>query len=476
MAKIVIVGAGFSGHTAALYLSEWLRKDDGVTVISASDKFIYHPLLVDVAAGRIPADKISFHLSSIYEKRKINFIKGKVVSVLPDENKVEFARENGTNEKIDYDFLLIATGNKPSFEATKGFETNGETFGTMISLNEIEKTRSVLDELIARMKKGEKKKIVVGSGHPQSTYHNASIGFLANLHFRLLKENVRDKAELVYLSNEKRLGDFGLRNPRIKRSGKIISSGDVIKKILDEINVEAITGKGVREISENKVYWENIDGEFGETDFDFAVLTPKTKGQALKFIDKNGKDISYKLVNDDNYLLVDTFYGLTYKEVFENPDYLPSMYRNRNFKNIFAGGFAFALPSTISEPVLTKNGTNITPAPMISSTVSATIGRLIAKNISQYVREERMTHALRLSEMLSLFTVQLGGGKFTGDALLSVIYPVFPDIRKYPKEDGRDLFVSEMEVGYAAYWMRKIIHGSYIYKYKNKPGWKIIPE
>ncbi len=476
MARIVIVGAGFSGHTAALYLRKGLRKQDELTVISASEDFVYHPLLADVASGRISEDKIVIPLKRIYERNGIEFIVGKVNSVFPDDNKLEYVAGNGSREKIDYDFLIIATGNNADFNATEGFVPDGETLGTLISLPEIKKTKRALDELIARMKRGEKKKIIVGSGHPQSTYHNASLNFAVNLHYRLLREKVRDKAEIVYFSNERKLGDFGLREPKVKRKGNSVPSEIFIKTILNESSIGYSVQNGVLEISDKTIFYENYEGEKKESEFDFAVLTPKTKGHGFKFVGADGSDISDKLLNEENYILVDTFYGMFYKEVFENPDYLPSLYRNRNYKNIFAGGFAFAMPSTVSEPHVTKNGLNITPAPMIGSTVSATIGRLIAKNIIQFLREERMTHAQRLSEMLSLFTVQLGGGKITGESFIAVVYPVFPDIRKYPKEDGRDLFVSELELGYAAHWTRKLIHESYLYKFKNRFGWRILPE
>ncbi len=476
MANVVVIGAGFSGHTAALYLRKLLRKSDVVTVVATSDKFVYHPLLADVASGRIKKEKAEISLPGIYSSNGINFIVAKVDTIFPDENKIEYVTTEGKREKLEYDFLVIATGNRAVFEKTKGFSPDFDRLATLISIGEIEKTKSAIDELIERMKKGEKKKIIVGSGHPQSTYHNASLGFIVNLHYRLIEEKVRDKAQLLYLSNERTLGDFGLNEPKIKRKGNLFPAEIFIKTVLNECAIDFSVQKGVKEISNGKLFYENYEGESGEEEFDFAVLNPKTEGQRFNFIGSDGDDVSEKVTNAEGYILVDSFYGLSYEEIFEYPDYLPSLYRNRNYKNIFAGGFAFALPSSISKPHINPNGLNITPAPMIGSTVSATIGRLIARNIAQYVREERMTHAERLSEMLSLFSVQLGGKKLKGEAFLAVIYPVFPDIRKYPNEGGRDLFVSEIEVGLAANWMRRIIHESYIYKYKRKFGWRIIPE
>ncbi len=477
MADVVIIGAGFSGHTAALYLVEKLNDSDNLTVISNSENFIFRPLLADVATGRLKQEKITISLPNIYSKfPKINFINAKVTAVFPDENVIEITKE-GTNEnKIKYDFLIIATGSTADFSATKGFVTNRQNIGSIVDIAEIKKTQKAVDEIILQLKKGDKKKIIVGSGHPNSTYHNGTLNFAINLHYRLIDEKVRDRAEILYFTNENQLGDFGLRNPVIKRNGKLISAKDVLIKILNEHNIKFSTGNAVKEINSNQIFYENSDGEFFEENFDLAVLIPKIKGTEIKFIDKNGTNITSKIFDKDNRILVDTFYNLEYSDLISNPDLLPSRYWNRNYKNIFAGGSVFAMPSTISEPVVTKNGTNITPEPFIGTSVSAAIGRLIAKNISEFMTESRMTHSLRLSELLSIFTIQLGGRGLKSEAFFLSIYPVFPDVRKYPKEHGRDLFVSSLEVGTAAHWMRKLINESYIYKFKAKTGWRIIPE
>ena len=43
MAKIVVIGAGFAGHTAALYLGSKIGRKHEVTVISNRDVFGYVP-------------------------------------------------------------------------------------------------------------------------------------------------------------------------------------------------------------------------------------------------------------------------------------------------------------------------------------------------------------------------------------------------------------------------------------------------
>ncbi len=38
MSRVVILGAGISGHTAAAYARKWLGRDDTVTVVSPSTR------------------------------------------------------------------------------------------------------------------------------------------------------------------------------------------------------------------------------------------------------------------------------------------------------------------------------------------------------------------------------------------------------------------------------------------------------
>lgn len=46
MTRVVILGAGFAGQTAAHYLRKELGKDDTVTVVAPFSYFTYYPSLV----------------------------------------------------------------------------------------------------------------------------------------------------------------------------------------------------------------------------------------------------------------------------------------------------------------------------------------------------------------------------------------------------------------------------------------------
>ena len=56
MAKIIIIGAGFTGHTASLYWGEELAKDHEITVINKNNYFLFFPSLVWIGVNRMKSE------------------------------------------------------------------------------------------------------------------------------------------------------------------------------------------------------------------------------------------------------------------------------------------------------------------------------------------------------------------------------------------------------------------------------------
>ncbi|MBK7106343.1 MAG: FAD-dependent oxidoreductase [Ignavibacteriae bacterium] len=476
MAKIVIVGAGFAGHTAALYLGDSLGKNHSVTVVNRQNYFAYIPSWVWVGIGHMPPEKTTFPLEPVYSKLNVNFIHGKVTEIHAD-NQFVLAEENGSNniKKLEYDYLIISTGPKLNFDGTKGLGPNGFTY-SICTLDHAVASRDKYLEIVERMKKGEKQKIVIGTGHPGATCQGAALEYITNIHKDLVKKGIRDKAEMIYFSNERALGDFGVRGVQAKYKGEVVSSEDFIGAVFKQYGFDVQVQRGAKEVNEKNIYWENFNGEFGETEYDFAMLVPQFLGQPFKYVGKDGEDISSKLTNPGGFILVDGIYGLTWDVLSENPDAWPAVYQNRNYRNIFAGGIAFAPPGPISKPHTTPNGTSITAAPPRTGMVSGIIGRIIAKNIIDLIERGRMTHHERMSDMAAACIASMGDSLWDGSAATIMMYPVVPDARKFPNEQGRDSFVTHMEMGLAGAWMKRMIHTTFMHKLRARIGWKIIPE
>ena len=103
MKKIVIVGAGFAGHSAALYLGDKLGKKHAITMIHGSDSFVYTP------AGS-KAGMVTFKLAPVYKRVGAYFIEGVVTAIHVDEDEqhVLVKKKNGDLAQVEYDHLVIA--------------------------------------------------------------------------------------------------------------------------------------------------------------------------------------------------------------------------------------------------------------------------------------------------------------------------------------------------------------------------------
>ncbi|HGY56177.1 MAG TPA: NAD(P)/FAD-dependent oxidoreductase [Caldithrix abyssi] len=477
MAKIVVIGAGFAGHTAALYLGDALGKKHEVTVVNKREYFLFLPSLIWVSVNRMKPEKTYFQLKPVYDKMHVRFIHGSVKEVHPEENFL-YAEKNENNEqvKLEYDYLLVATGPKLNFDGTEGLGPHKGTTYSVCTLDHTVETARKYNELVERMEKGEKLKIVAGVGHPAATCQGAAYEFITNVHRDLERRNLRDRAELVWLSNEPELGDFGVRGLTVKKGGWAFTSEQFIKMIYEDFGIKWEIGRGVKAVDNKKAYWEDLNGNEGETDFDFAMLIPQFTGVPIKYVGKSGEDVSEKVVNKAGFTLVDGIYGLPYETLAENPDAWPSVYQNPNYRNIFAAGIAFAPPGPISRPHKNPNGMVISPAPPRTGMVSGIIGRIVAKNIIDLIQKGRMTHQERMSEMFAACIASMGDSLWDGSAATMVLYPVVPDNRRYPNEHGRDMSVTNMEMGLAGAWMKRLIHTTFMHKFKRRIGWKIIPE
>ncbi len=478
MARICVIGAGFAGHTAALYLGDKLGRDHEVTVINRSENFVYIPSLVWVGIDRMDVARTQFDLKSVYRKFNIRFIPGKATHVHPDQQFV-MVEPNGAAEpvKIDYDFLLIATGPKLDFAATPGLgPAEGNTYSICSPPHAVEAKDHYL-EAVGRMVKGERQRIVIGTGHGAATCQGAALEYITNVHKDLLRRGVRDRCELTYLSNEPALGDFGIRGLQIQHKGRKTTAEDFIGAVFKDNGIQAQVGRGVTGVEKGRISWEDMAGQGGQTDYDYAMLIPRFVGQPLHYVGADGQDVAEKVTIPANGLVrVDGAYGLPYAELEKNPDAWPAVYQNPEYENIFAAGIAFAPPGPISRPHVNPNGVPQSPAPPRTGMVSGIIGRIVALNIIDLVNRGRMTHSERMTEMAAACIASMGDSLWDGSAAVIMIYPVVPDHRRYPNEDGRDQFVTHMEMGLAGAWMKRMIHTTFMHKLQGRIGWKIIPE
>lgn len=130
MAKVVVLGAGVSGHTCASFLKKKLGKKHEVVVVTPNSYYQWIPSNIWVGVGQMTIDDVRFELKKVYDRWGIVYKQAKALEIHPEGDAstgrgfvtIEYtdADNAGTRENVEYDYLVNATGPKLNFEATEG--------------------------------------------------------------------------------------------------------------------------------------------------------------------------------------------------------------------------------------------------------------------------------------------------------------------------------------------------------------------
>jgi sulfide:quinone oxidoreductase len=483
------MGGGVAGHTAASFIKKWLDGDHEVIVVTPNSKWNWIPSNIWVGVGEMSKKDVIFPLSPVYRKAGIDYRQAKAMSIHPEgdaENNtpyiiVEYTGQNreGEKEKVYYDYLVNATGPKLDFDATPGLGNGkghpGANSVSVCTADHAVHASSALKQCIEKMRQGQKQILLIGMGHGTCTCQGAAFEYIFNIEHKLREEGVREQAELIFITNESFLGDFGMGGLHFKVGGYIASSKIFAESLYSERGIDWITGAHVTRVEKGKITYETLDGETDDQNFDFAMLIPPFSGVGLKAYAQDGEEITGKLFLENGFMKVDADYsGKPYGE-WEAEDW-PRTLQNPDYPNIFAIGIAFAPPHLISKPMTNPNGTVINPTPPRTGMPSAMMGKAVAASIRDMINgSETPTHTASMAEMGAACVASAGKSLLKGTAAAITVYPIVPDFGKYPGT-GRDIHGTTGEIGLAAHWVKHILHHVFIWKAKLKPGWTLIPE
>lgn len=485
MSKIVILGAGIAGHVAASHLRRKLSKQHEVEVVSPNSNYQWIPSNIWVGIGRMKYKQILFPLAPLYKRKGIGFKQAKAVSFHPEGDKdeqkpyvmIEYVTDEkkGHTEKVTYDYLINATGPKLNFEGTEGLAPGQNKTYSVCTYSHADHAWQGLKSLIEEMKQGKKAKILIGTGHAKSTCQGAAFEYILNVEQELRRHKVRDQAEITWISNEYKLGDFGMDGMLLSYGSLTMKSNEMIEMVFEDRGIKWILGAAVNKIEDGKAHYENLDGQFKTESYDFAMLIPAFSGHGFKAYDKNNQDITSKLFN--GFMIVDADYTPKPYEEWTVQDW-PETYQNPSYKNIFAPGIAFAPPHPISKPRTSKNGTDITPAPPRTGMPSGITAKIVANNIIDSIKTGKVSlnHKGSLGNMGAACIASAGYGITSGSGVSITTFPIVPDYEKYPKSQGRHIKKTFGEIGLAGHWLKLLLHYAFIYKAKMRPFWWLIPE
>ncbi|HET9657251.1 MAG TPA: FAD-dependent oxidoreductase [Kineosporiaceae bacterium] len=484
MARVVVLGAGIAGHTAALHLRRLLGRRHEVVVVSPNSRWNWIPSNIWVGVGRMTGGQVTFPLAPVYRRKGIDFRQARAVAIRP-EGTTEDPRgavdvlytspdRQGEQERISYDYLVNATGPKLNFAATPGLGPDGNSV-SVCTFGHAEDAAGALGGVIEKLRAGQRQTLVIGVGHGTCTCEGAAFEYTFNVEHELRTQGVRDRADIVYLTNEYELGDFGVGGMTFDQQGFITSSQLWTESLFRERGVRAITRAHVERVEPGKVHYETLDGRRDSLAFDFAMLLPPFRGADLKAYDREGNDVTDQMFAASGFMKVDADYSPKPYEQWQADDW-PKTYQSPHWPNVFAAGIAFAPPHPISVPRKSPQGTVITPAPPRTGMPSGVIARQTAYNIADMIRHGGgPTHTASMAAMGAACVASAGKGLTKGSAASMTMFPIVPDYQRFPGH-GRSVKDTYGELGLAGHWIKHMLHFLFMYKMKARPGWKFIPE
>jgi sulfide:quinone oxidoreductase len=476
MAKVIIIGAGFSGQYAALVLQNALRGkgEHQITVINPHPMFTYIPSMIWVGIGQMQPEQAQFDLAPVYDKLSIEFIHGTAREVHPDDNYVMVERRgDGQMVRAGYDYLIIATGPHLNFAATEGLGPEKGYTQSICSPPHAVATAKRYLELVERLKKGDRARIVIGTGHGACTCQGAAFEYISLVHNDLVDRGVRDRVDMRWVSNESAPGDFGIDGFEVRKGSMVFTSEDMFTAVFRDYGIEWAVRSHVQKVEEKTIYAENDKGEIKEFAYDFAMLIPPFQGQPIHYLDKDGNDLSGKLLNPARFFKVDGVYGKSYEDIHAGD--WPRTYQNPDYQNIFAVGIAFAPPGCMSKPCSSPRGTPISPAIPRTGYTSELTGKAAALNVADMIEGREPSHTASMAETAGMCVASMKNSWLKGSAAVIGIHPIVRNRFAFPETGGRNENAGAVEMGLAGAWLKKGLHHAFLYKLSAKPMWQYIP-
>ena len=84
MSRVVVLGAGIAGHTAASYLRTWLDRSHEVVVVSPQTYYNWVPSNIWLGLGLMTEQQVSFPLAPVYSRAGIRFEQARAIEIHPE--------------------------------------------------------------------------------------------------------------------------------------------------------------------------------------------------------------------------------------------------------------------------------------------------------------------------------------------------------------------------------------------------------
>ena len=315
MAHIVILGAGIGGMPAAFEMRDRLAKEHRITVVNALDHFQFVPSNPWLAVGWRKRDEVVLKIAPLLERKGIAFIPRPVTEIDPGGNRLTL--QGG--DKLDYDYLVITTGPKLSFDEVPGAGPNGGHTHSVCSVDHAEKFWAAYQDFLKNPGP-----VVIGA-MPLASCFGPAYEFTFILDTDLRRRKLRHKVPITFVTSEPYIGHLGL--------GGVGDSKSMLESEFRGHDIKWVTNAKTTRVEEGKLFATQLDDhgqvfKEHELPFKLSMMLPAFKGvDAVAAVPG--------LCNPRGFVLID-----------ENQ-------RSKAYRNIFSAGVCVAIPPVEATPVPT---------------------------------------------------------------------------------------------------------------------------
>ena len=357
MAHIIILGAGTGGMPAAYELRAQLGAQHQITVVNAVDYFQFVPSNPWVAVGWRERGAITFPIRPYLEKKGIAFVAQPVQRIDAEHNALDL----NDGSRLDYDYLIITTGPKLSFDEVPGSGPTGHTH-SICTIDHAEKTWEHYQEFLK-----EPGPAIIGA-MPGASCFGPAYEFAFIFNKDLQRRKLRNKVPITYISPEPYVGHMGL--------GGVGDSKSMLESEFRGKDIKWITNAKVTKVEAGKMFVTELDDsgqvrKEHELPFKFSMMLPAFKGvDPVAAVEG--------LCNPRGFVLIDEYQ------------------RSKKYRNIFSAGVCVAIPPV--EVTLVPTGAPKTGY-MIETMVTAIVHNIAADIAGQSATAKASWNAICLADM-----------------------------------------------------------------------------
>jgi len=276
MKKVLILGGGFAGVEAAIFLKKEKYLD--VTLVSDRDYFYIYPTSIWIPTGNTTKEKISIPLDQLAVKHGFKVIVDAVETLEAKEKRVTLASGRVLE---NHDYIVVALGQGKL--GAKGIENTLSICGKPEEAVELHKRLETLVE------KGSGKIAMGFGGNPKDTSAvrgGPAFEVLFNVHTMLKKKGLRDKFELIFFAP--------MAKPGQKMGDKALVMMDKMFKMTD---ISKKVGSKITSFEADGITFE--DGERVESDLTMFISAGKGHS-VLEASDLPLSDAGFVVTNEYN--------------------------------------------------------------------------------------------------------------------------------------------------------------------------------